>query len=76
MVSNCIPRKVMEVDRPSILDDFIGALMHSYNDSIEIRLLLQMGKSGGPAVRKSSRVIDDGYYTCSLRSSELPQRGY
>ena len=55
MVSNCIPRKVMEVDGPSILDDFIGALMRSHNDSIELRLLLQIVESGGPAVRKSSR---------------------
>ena len=54
MVSECIPRKVIEVDRLSILD-FIGALIHSHNASMELRFWLQMGESGGPAVRKSSR---------------------
>ena len=29
--------------------------MHSHNDSIELSLFLQMGESGGAAVRKSSR---------------------
>ena len=55
MVSNSIPKKVMEVEGPSILDDFIGALMRSDSDSIQLRLLLQIVESGGPAVRKSSR---------------------
>ena len=51
----CIPRKVMAVIGPSILEDFTGALMHWLNDNMELRLLLQIGKSGGPVVRKSSR---------------------
>ena len=44
----------MEVDRPSILEDFIGALIRSHNDNMELRLWLQMGESGGPVVKKSS----------------------
>ena len=55
IVSKCIPRKVLAVGGPSILDDFTGALMRWHNDNMELRLLLQIGESGGPAVRKSSR---------------------
>ena len=33
-VSKCIPRNVMEVDGPSILEDFTGALMCSHNDKV------------------------------------------
>ena len=55
MVSNCIPRKVIEVDGPSILDDIIGALMCSHSNSMELRLLLQIVEFGGQAVRKLSR---------------------
>ena len=54
-VSKRIPRKVMVVEGPSILDDFIGALMRSHNDNMELRLLVQIGESGGPAVIKLSR---------------------
>ena len=54
-VSRYIPRKVMEVDGPSILEGFMGALIRSHNPNMEFRFQLQMGEFGGPAVRKSSR---------------------
>ena len=33
-----MPKKVMEVDSQSILEDFIGSLMCSHSDNMELRL--------------------------------------
>ena len=49
------PKKVMEVDGPSILEGFMGALIRSHSANMEFRFRLQMGEFGGPAVRKLSR---------------------
>ena len=55
MVSKCIPRKVIQMDGPSILEDFMGALICLHSANMELRLWLQMGESDNPAVRKLSR---------------------
>jgi len=47
-----MPRNVIEVDGPSIFEDFTRALMYLQSDNMESRLQWQLGDS---AVRKSSR---------------------
>ena len=54
-VFSCIPRKVIDVDGPSIFDDLTGALICSQIDSIPLRFCTQTAECAGPAVRKSSK---------------------
>ena len=54
MISKCIPRKVMEVAGPSILEDFLGVLMHSHSDNMELRLKNHRGD-----------IVNDGHRTYS-----------
>ena len=54
-VSMIIPKNERQVDGPSILDDFTGALICSQRESMVVRLLEHSLESGEPAVKKSSR---------------------
>ena len=42
---------MIEVDDPSILEDFTGVLMHSHSDNIKLRLCLHVAGSIGPEVK-------------------------
>jgi len=54
-VSNTIPRNVILVEGPSIMEDFKGALMVVQRDSIDCRLAAHSVEPGELAVKKSSR---------------------
>ena len=54
-VFRCMPRKVIDVDGPSIFDDLTGALICSQTGSIALGFCTQTAESAEPAVRKSSK---------------------
>ena len=54
-VSITIPRNMILVEGPSILEDFTGALMVVQRDSIDSRLSAHSVEPGEPAVKKLSR---------------------
>ena len=51
LVSIIIPKKVTQVDRPSILEVLTRALMFSYSRSIACRLFKHSVELGEPALR-------------------------
>jgi len=54
-VSITIPKNVILVEGPSILEDFTGALMVVQRDCIDYRSSAHSVEPGEPAVKKSSR---------------------
>ena len=54
-VSITIPKNVILVEGPSILEDFTGALMVVQKDSIDCRLSAHSVEPGEPAIKKSLR---------------------
>ena len=54
-VSITIPKNVILVEGPSILEDFTGALMVVQRDSIDCRLSVHSVEPGEPAVKKLLR---------------------
>ena len=54
-VSITIPKNVILIEGPSILEDFTGALMIVQRDNIDCRLSVHFVEPGEPAVKKSSR---------------------
>jgi len=55
VVSSKMPKNVRDVEGPSTLDDFTGALILLHRDSIAVKLFMQLSVLADPAVKKSSK---------------------
>jgi len=55
VVSSKMPKNVKDVEGPSTLDYFTGALILLHRDSIAVKLFMQLSVLADPAVNKSSK---------------------
>ena len=58
-----MPRNVNDVEGPSTLDDFTGALIFLQRESIAFKLFMQLSVLAPPAVKKSSQVVKQVFYS-------------